>query len=77
MTTATAKHDAPACHYARLIAEIDPTIDANGVVCMMRLEHRTLNHLPRSVFVREVHIARQCEEAEPGFLASVRASYGR
>lgn len=62
-------------YYQRVITEIDPTIDAAGVECSMRLQYGTLNHLPRETFVDEVRIARECEAAQPGYLASVRRSY--
>lgn len=44
------------CHYERLISEIDPTVDADMVERWMRHKYRTLNHLRREVFEREIKL---------------------
>ena len=47
-----------------------------GVICNMRLEYGTLDHLPPATFRRDVLLARECEKANPGYLRSVAESYG-
>jgi len=62
--------------YQRMIKQIAPDINAAGVEAQMRLEHGTLDHLSSADFDREVRIARQCESASPGYLASVQSIMG-
>ena len=62
--------------YTKLIEEIDPTVNAVGIECLMRLQYRTLDHLPRDVFSREIAMARRIEAVEDGFLRSCADSYG-
>ena len=61
--------------YQRLIHEIDPTVDPAAVEAQMRLQYGTLDHLPRSTFVSETRIAKQCEAAQPGYFAMIKRSY--
>lgn len=61
--------------YARIIREIDPTIDADAVECSMRLQYGTLDHLDRSTFAEEVALFRECEREEPGWGERVKRSY--
>jgi len=47
--------------YSAQIAAIIPSgIDPRHVEAYMRLEYSTLDHLSRTAFVREVHIAVNC-----------------
>lgn len=46
------------CHYEDTIRSIDPGIDPTKVIGRMYDDHRTLNHLPRSVFVAYVKAER-------------------
>lgn len=54
-----------------LISSIDPSVDAAGVEAHMRLQYGALDHLPRETFAKEVALAKQCEVAQSGYLASV------
>ena len=63
--------------YARSIHAIDPSVNAIGVECSMRLRFGVLDHLSHEDFVEEVAIARACEAAEPGYLKETADSYGR
>lgn len=54
--------------YQRAIYKLDPTVNAAGVECSMRLRHGTLNHLPRETFVEEIGFAKACEQLTPGHL---------
>lgn len=71
--TAKREHRTP---YTDLFREIAPDLDPHGVECHMRIEYGTLDHLPHSTFVEEVQLARHIEAQEPGYLASVKESYG-
>ena len=62
--------------YQDLIHEIAPNINPAGVEASMRLQFGTLDHLPRSEFVKEAKLAAMCEEEESGYLQSVAESYG-
>lgn len=61
--------------YQKLIAEIDPRVNARAVEAFMRLEYGTLNHLSREQFEREVALfkAARMSDAEQEALAR---SYG-
>ena len=63
--------------YGDRIREIDATVNAVGVECVMRLQYGTLDHLDTGTFRIEVEVARAMEEAEPGCLRSLAGSYGR
>ena len=63
-------------HYQQAIYRIDPAVNPAGVEGSMRLQYGTLDHLPHETFVAETALARQCEEASPGFLRGVAESYG-
>ena len=67
-------------HYQQAIYRIDPTVNPAGVEGSMRLQYGTLDHLPHETFVAETALARQCEEASPGFLrgvAEIKGSFSR
>ena len=51
-------------------------INAAGIEGSMRLLYGTLGHLSRTDFRHEIEIANDCEQHQPGFLASVARSYG-
>jgi phosphatidate phosphatase APP1 len=40
--------------YEKSIHDLDKTVNPTGVENFMRLQYRTLNHLPREVFVEEI-----------------------
>lgn len=62
--------------YESMIHELDPNINPVGVENSMRLQFGTLNHLPKSEFLREIQIAKDCQRQDPGYLRGVAASYG-
>ena len=62
--------------YQNIIHSVDPKVNAAGVEASMRLQFGTLDHLSRKDFKTEIGIAKQCEEAEPGFLERCAKSYG-
>ena len=45
--------------YQKIIAQIDPTVDARLVEGYIRLGHSTLNHLSRSDFAKEIDLYKQ------------------
>ena len=55
-------------YYQNLIHWIDPSINPAGVEAIMRIEHTTLDHLPRSAFEQAVKLAREREALEPGYM---------
>ena len=62
--------------YKKTITNIDPTVNAIGVECSMRLEHGTLDHLSQTVFRKEIEMAKLCESDSPGYLRTLAESYG-
>ncbi len=62
--------------YQKLLHEIAPELNPAGVEAMMRLQHHTLNHLPRAVFVAEAKLAAELERQSPGSLREIAASMG-
>ena len=54
--------------YARSIREMDESVNAVGVEAFMRLEYGTLDHLQKESFAREIELAKQAEQEEPGAL---------
>ena len=65
--------------YQKLIQEIDKTVtatEARGVEASMRLQYGTLGHLSRDTFKSEISLFRACEKHQPGYGASLAASYG-
>ena len=62
--------------YQETIHGLDPTINPAGVEASMRLQFGTLDHLDREDFEREISVARMCDDADPGYLRGVAASYG-
>ncbi len=54
--------------YVETIREIDETVNAVGVEAFMRLEYGTLDHLSKEAFAREIELAKQAEQQEPGAL---------
>lgn len=50
--------------YHRIISEVAPELDAAEVEEFMRGQYGTLDHLPRSVFVRECNLYREVAELE-------------
>ena len=67
----------PLTSYAKLIHDIDPTVNPVGVECSMRLQYNTLDHLARHTFRDEIAIAKEIEALEPGELRRITATYGR
>lgn len=63
--------------YERTIHEIDPSINAVGVECSMRVQFGTLDHLDRQTFRNEIALAREMEREQPGVLKMIAGSYGR
>lgn len=61
--------------YQRTIHEIDPTVDAEAVEMLMRLQSRTLDHLPREAFEAATRHAKQRHTADPGYYGKVRLAY--
>ena len=62
--------------YQKLLHELAPELNPAGVEAMMRLNHHTLNHLPREVFVAEAKLAADLERQCPGSLREIAASMG-
>lgn len=62
--------------YRDTIREIDPSVNAVGVECSMRVQYRTLDHLSRATFRAEIAIARDMEKDEPGILRMLAESDG-
>ena len=62
--------------YQQTIHEIDASINPAGVEAAMRLRYGVLDHLPREDFAFETRIARDCEQACPGFLRSAAETHG-
>ena len=62
--------------YVGLLYELDPTVNPVGVEYTMRLQYGTLDHLPHSIFLEEITLAKQCEAVDPGFLHKTAVSYG-
>ena len=52
--------------YARSIREMGETVNAVGVGACMRLGHGTLDHLSKEDFAREISLAKEAEQVEPG-----------
>ena len=70
-------------YYQKIIKEIvaDMEVDADdrtiaGIEANMRLEHGTLDALPRDLFRREIRLALECEDLQPGYLRKLAASFG-
>jgi hypothetical protein len=65
-------------NYQRLIRQLDPkkTVNPAGVEAMMRAQYGTLGHLDDATFRREIKLARQCEQQQPGFLRGSADSHG-
>lgn len=62
-----------------LVADMEVDVSERqiaGIEATMRLEHGTLDALPRDLFRREIRIALACEDEQPGFLVQMAASYG-
>ncbi len=62
--------------YQKLLHELAPELNPAGVEAMMRLQHYTLNHLPREVFVAEAKLAAELERQAPGYLREIAESMG-
>lgn len=62
--------------YQRLIHEIAPDVNPAAVEAFMRLEHSTLNGLPRARFVSECELVRLISASHMHDLRELAASYG-
>ena len=62
--------------YQKLIHELDSTVNPVGVEAFMRVEHNTLDHLPRSAFVVETRMAKLLESEYPGSLRMMADAEG-
>jgi hypothetical protein len=62
--------------YQRIIAELDPGVDARHVEGAMRLQYGTLCHLSREVFAAEIRLFKLCEAEKPGYGESCARSFG-
>jgi hypothetical protein len=58
------------------LKKIAPHLKPAGIEASMRLEYRTLDHLPHSKFVEEAALAEMCEEEKPGYLKEIAESMG-
>lgn len=63
--------------YDGLVQEISPDLNPVGVEASIRLEHGSVTHLPREVFLEEARIAAELEQRCPGYLRGVADSFGR
>ena len=63
-------------HYQRTLHAIAPDLNPAGVEALMRADHRTLDHLPRSAFVAAALTARTIAALHPDYLRRVADSMG-
>lgn len=67
----------PLIGYAKLIHDIDASVNPVGVECAMRLQFHNLDHLDWHTFHNEIALAKAIEAARPGELRRTAATYGR
>ena len=76
-TVAHTESPRPLTGYAKLIHDIDPTVNPVGVECSMHLQYSTLDHLDWHTFRDEIAIAKGIETVKPGELRRIAATYDR